>query len=147
MGRINDIIQVLKTITVEEQEEVLLSALKRSERVLIELNQSQLLAGEYSTGEDIRPEYSPITVKIKEAKGQPSDRVTLKDKGDFYQSFFVTTDRFPVMFLATDEKTRSLIQKYGEIIFGLSNQSQEVVRQVIIKGALQEYYRNKLSNL
>ena len=31
--------------------------------------------------------YAKKTVSIKKAKGQPTDRVTLKDTGEFYQSF------------------------------------------------------------
>lgn len=32
--------------------------------------------------------YSPVTIAIKEAKGQPTNRVTLRDEGDFESSFF-----------------------------------------------------------
>ena len=33
--------------------------------------------------------YSPVTIAIKEAKGQPTNRVTLRDEGDFESSFFL----------------------------------------------------------
>lgn len=36
---------------------------------------------------DYRP-YSEITIEIKKAKGQPTNRVTLRDEGDFESSFF-----------------------------------------------------------
>ena len=49
--------------------------------------------GTYSDGSSIvtykaQPpyNYSPATVRIKNAKGQPTDRVTLKDTGGFYRS-------------------------------------------------------------
>lgn len=32
--------------------------------------------------------YSPLTIAIKEEKGQPTNRVTLRDTGDFEASFF-----------------------------------------------------------
>jgi hypothetical protein len=35
--------------------------------------------------------YSPFTVSIKEEKGQPIDRVTLKDSGELYETFNVDT--------------------------------------------------------
>ena len=33
--------------------------------------------------------YSPVTIAIKEAKGQPTNRVTLRDEGDFQSSFYL----------------------------------------------------------
>lgn len=32
--------------------------------------------------------YSPVTIEIKKALGQPTNRVTLRDEGDFESSFF-----------------------------------------------------------
>ena len=53
---------------------------------LIIQQQKQIFAGQKSDGSIIRPAYSPATVRLKIRKGQPDDRVTLKDKGDFYKS-------------------------------------------------------------
>lgn len=36
-------------------------------------------------GDIIRPFYKPSTIKAKLRKHQPYDRVTLKDKGNFYR--------------------------------------------------------------
>ena len=36
--------------------------------------------------------YSPLTIEIKKEKGQPYNRVTLRDEGDFEQSFYVEAD-------------------------------------------------------
>ena len=33
--------------------------------------------------------YSPVTIEIKKALGQPTNRVTLRDEGDFESSFFL----------------------------------------------------------
>lgn len=67
--------------------------------------------------------YRPLTIKVKIEKRQPYDRVTLKDTGEFYDSFYVETaeDRFYIK--ASDEKTNWLIKKYGAEIFGLTNDS------------------------
>ena len=64
--------------------------------------------------------YSPLTIEIKQAKGQPFDRVTLRDEGDFESSFFldIGEDRFEIK--AADFKTEGLIQKYGRQILGLT---------------------------
>lgn len=50
--------------------------------VVLELaNQQQLEQGLDSTGRDITPEYTAFTVQEKQEKGQPVDRVTLRDSG------------------------------------------------------------------
>nr|DAT45920.1 MAG TPA: hypothetical protein [Caudoviricetes sp.] len=98
-----------------------------NDNILIDMNaQDQLFAkGVNRLGvriDEYRP-YSPFTIKVKIEKRQPYDRVTLKDIGEFYNSFFVETaeDRFYIK--ASDEKTDRLIKKYGAEIFGLTNES------------------------
>lgn len=67
--------------------------------------------------------YSPVTIEIKEAKGQPTNRVTLRDEGDFESSFFleVGTKQFEIK--ASDWKTEELIKKYGRKILGLTDEN------------------------
>lgn len=98
-----------------------------NDNILIDMNaQDQLFAkGVNRLGvriDEYRP-YSPFTIMVKIEKRQPYDRVTLKDTGEFYNSFFVETaeDRFYIK--ASDEKTDRLIKKYGAEIFGLTNES------------------------
>lgn len=98
-----------------------------NDNILIDMNaQDQLFAkGVNGLGvriDEYRP-YSPFTIKVKIEKRQPYDRVTLKDTGEFYDSFYVETaeDRFYIK--ASDEKTDWLIKKYGAEIFGLTNES------------------------
>lgn len=98
-----------------------------NDNILIDMNaQDQLFAkGVNRLGariDEYRP-YSPFTIRVKIEKRQPYDRVTLKDTGEFYDSFYVETaeDRFYIK--ASDEKTDWLIEKYGAEIFGLTNES------------------------
>lgn len=98
-----------------------------NDNILIDMNaQDQLFAkGVNRLGvriDEYRP-YSPSTIKVKIKKRQPYDRVTLKDTGEFYDSFYVETaeDRFYIK--ASDEKTVWLIKRYGVEIFGLTNES------------------------
>ena len=51
-----------------------------------EKERERIFDGKTFTGEDITPSYKPYTVMVKEQKGQPTDRVTLKDTGDFHRS-------------------------------------------------------------
>lgn len=67
--------------------------------------------------------YHPMTIEIKKQKGQPFNRVTLHDEGDFAGSFYleVGNEKFEVK--AGDFKTQDLIKKYGRQILGLTNEN------------------------
>jgi len=67
--------------------------------------------------------YSPYTIEIKQQKGQPTDRVTLRDEGDFESSFFLQVSDKKFEIKAGDFKTEDLIKKYGRQILGLTNEN------------------------
>lgn len=67
--------------------------------------------------------YSPVTISIKEAKGQPTNRVTLRDEGDFESSFFLEVGDKQFEIKASDFKTEDLIRKYGRQILGLTDEN------------------------
>lgn len=67
--------------------------------------------------------YSPVTIEIKEALGQPTNRVTLRDEGDFESSFFLEVGDKQFEIKASDFKTEDLIKKYGRQILGLTDEN------------------------
>ena len=69
--------------------------------------------------------YSEMTIEIKEAKGQPTDHVTLHDEGDFAASFFIQANDKMFEIKASDFKTEELIKKYGRQILGLTTENIE----------------------
>ena len=70
-------------------------------------------------------EYSLKTIAIKISKGQPTDRVPLKDTGDFYKSFRVVAGKDSFEITANTVKDDSdLIETYGESIIGLTDESK-----------------------
>lgn len=91
---------------------------------ITELNRGQMFIGKRSDGSEITPTYSDLTIILKEEKGQPSDRVTLKDTGDFWDSLTVDVDSDTFTMDATDSKTDRLSKKYGDKILGLSDESK-----------------------
>lgn len=107
--------------------EIAKKIVRDNDNILIDMNAQDQL---YTKGvnrlgvriDEYQP-YRPLTIKVKIEKRQPYDRVTLKDTGEFYDSFYVETaeDRFYIK--ASDEKTNWLIKKYGAEIFGLTNDS------------------------
>lgn len=107
--------------------EIAKKIVRDNDNILIDMNaQDQLYAkGVNRLGVRINEyqPYRPLTIQVKIEKRQPYDRVTLKDTGEFYDSFYVETaeDRFYIK--ASDEKTNWLIKKYGAEIFGLTNDS------------------------
>jgi len=64
--------------------------------------------------------YRPLTVQIKQSKGQPTNRVTLRDTGDFHASFFVIAEDDEFYIVADDWKIAEIEYKYGRQIFGLT---------------------------
>lgn len=89
-----------------------------------DFNRRQMFAGIRATGADIRPAYAPLTILIKDQKGQPTDRVTLKDTGAFYEGIFVDVNSETFEIDSSDEKSEALKVKYGERIFGLTPENK-----------------------
>lgn len=71
---------------------------------------------------DYKP-YRPLTIRIKKEKGQPVDRVTLRDTGDFQSSFYLEVGNEQFEIKANDWKTDDLIKKYGREILGLTDKN------------------------
>lgn len=76
--------------------------------------------------------YTPKTIEIKEIKGQPTNRVTLHDEGDFYRSFKVVTSSDKFEIVAEDWKTEHLVKKYGRQILGLTDENASELTQSYI---------------
>jgi hypothetical protein len=108
------------------------------------LNRKQLYEGQTANGTPIQPAYTWRTVFYKNIKGQPSDRVTLKDKGDFYNSIKVNvkTDTFDI--IATDYKSDALHNKYGKSILGMTDVNRTQYIQQSFFPELQNRITSKL---
>lgn len=110
---------------------LLSSIIEQNEAYICDMNAQEQL---YERGEnrlgvsimDYQP-YSPVTIEIKKAKGQPYNRVTLRDEGDFEASFFlqVGSDSFEIK--ASDFKAEHLVKRYGHQILGLSDENKLIL--------------------
>lgn len=120
-------------------------ALEQNQQKTVEANVGQLY--EYGINSlgiriDTYQPYTPYTVRIKQEKGQPYDRVTLRDTGDFQKSFGVVFEPVGFYITATDYKTQDLIDKYGEKIFGLTKENrQEVAIKYVLPVVTEEIKR------
>lgn len=96
-------------------------------------NVAQLWSGETAQATPIQPQYTPRTKRIKRGKGQPYDRVTLKDTGDFHASIYSYVDgRNDIVIDAKDSKKEKLVTKYTAEIFGLKPNNMEQFRLVLL---------------
>lgn len=79
-----------------------------------------------SKGESLG-EYSTYTKLIKEEKGQITDHITLRDTGEFYNSFkFVLTSNYDFGFSYNSFKgaeEKDLLKIFGEDIIGLTEEN------------------------
>jgi hypothetical protein len=116
--------------------------LKKNEKKIVLYNTEQMYAGFDSNNNNIEPNYSNMTKRIKASKGQPIDRVTLKDTGDFHKSLKVKD--FEI--ISTDVKAKSLQSKYGADILGTSPEDQSEINETIINPQLEDAI-NKAINL
>lgn len=102
-----------------------------NEAYIIDMNAEKQLyeQGINSLGVDISDymPYTPLTIQIKREKGQPTNRVTLRDEGDFESSFYLVIDNEKFEIKAGDWKTEDLIKKYGRQILGLTEENLQAL--------------------
>ena len=119
---------------------------KQFEQYILRSNTEEQLyrRGQDSEGFELMPSYTPFTVQIKRSKGQPTDRVTLLDTGQFHASFYVIWRATEFEIYARDVLTPKLAGKYGPEIFGLDDNSQQDLIDNL-RGPLADNLRNTLN--
>ena len=128
----------------KNKDKIILDLVSEYDDFVIGLNQAQLYDdGIRNDGSQITPPYAISTLRIKRKKRQPTDRVTLKDTGDFYDSFYIELGSNSFLINARDSKTIDLKQKYEDEILGLTEKSIGELSQ-FLKGKLIEQLRNEL---
>lgn len=140
MGNPRSLLRRLKTVDIDQ---VSRQSIEETEAAFTELNLQQMYAGLKNDGSEIAPPYVPATVRRKRKIGQPTDRVTLKDMGDFYAGYTVSVEGNIINELSTDFKMEFLIKRYGKEIFGLGGSYRKEyisdnLRPVFVKNMKQE---------
>lgn len=114
------------------------------ETQIMDLNVEQMNAGQESTGDAIWPPYAPLTIEIKKVKGQPWDKVTLRDEGDFQRAIDIDWGTDDFFIFSHDEKYTELIRKYGLEIFGLNDKNLAYIRGECLPSLL-SYVRDQIA--
>jgi hypothetical protein len=132
MSSIAQVYNKIKTLNIED---VARKSIEDTKEAIADFNAEQMFQGLRSDGAEINPQYSETTIAIKKEKGQPTDRVTLKDTGAFYAGIRVVVTGDNITIDSTDEKNDKLFEKYStqrSNIFGLSPQyKREYVNEVL----------------
>lgn len=120
-------------------------SIEQTRDVIIQNQKDQLFAGQDNEEHPIHRQgkpggyiYAERTIREKRRKGQPIDRVTLRDTEEFYKGIFVDVREDIYVTDSVDFKTAKLIENYTARIFGLGpKRKQEWVdvslRPVFIK--------------
>lgn len=124
--------------------------IKRNEEVIIRMITENQLYERGVEGKGIpimsyQP-YTAATVRIKRYKGQPADRVTLRDTGEFYKSLHVEFDDKGFYVTSTDDKAPELLEKYGQTIFRLTNENFTDLVRNYIRPSLAEKLKKRILN-
>lgn len=90
--------------------------------------------------------YRPRTIKKKIKKGQPTNRVTLKDTGSFYASLHVEFDDEGFYVTSTQDKAKFLLKKYGKTIFRLTDNNLKTLLDEYIRPSLREKMKEYIKN-
>lgn len=136
MKRITDLIGRLKNLEAGFIQTIQ-RVLEENETIILEMNSEDQLFEKGMRRDGVHIDsyapYAPYTIQIKREKGQPFDRVTLRDEGDFESSFFLNITNTGFEIKASDWKTEELTFSYGAEILGLTDENlTELLREYIL---------------
>lgn len=96
------------------------------------------------TGEKL-PGYARTTIRLKIRKGQPVDRTTLRDEGDFHASIDVIGTPYHIEISSDVEHAKWLVGRYGRDILRITNENfKEFFNEYYIPN-LKKYVDNKFT--
>ncbi len=92
-------------------------------------------------------EYKPSTIKAKKRKGQPYDRITLIDHGDFYETYVFTALKDGMnLFMDGKKENGDLFRRYGKDVLGLTDKSLETISKMVADGII-EYIKKEVAGV
>jgi hypothetical protein len=107
-------------------------SIKKAVNTNSNLLEQQQTEGQFDKGKDALnvsfvPSYATSTKNYKRRNGQPTNRVTLKDSGDLYNSVNIEGTSSQIVFSANVEYFKYLVNHYsGNQILGIQPKAMEV---------------------
>ena len=101
--------------------------------------------GQVRNGDAITPEYAESTIRYKRRKGQPTDRVTLQDTGQYHDTFKIRYEDEGFELYANDWKAGFLDKKYGKDIYGLQDEAARELADQVYQSRMIQKLKNLLS--
>lgn len=101
--------------------------------------------GQDRNGDAITPEYAESTIRYKRRKGQPTDRVTLQDTGQYHDTFKIRYEAEGFELYANDWKVGFLDKKYGKEIYGLQDEAARELADQVYQPRMIQKLKNVLS--
>ena len=144
-----DILQIAYKLSTTNVKQTLVKILKepKTQKFITDLNTKVQLFedGETSLGvklSSIGGGYAPSTIRKKSRKGQPTNRVTLKDTGDYHRTFRVIVKGNANFIIDSDpiKNGYNLFDRWSEDVEGLTGDNFELVIQYLEK----EFYKEAL---
>lgn len=142
---ITDVIKRLEVFKREIYAEVREIVKDEKKQLLTHIANEQM----YSRGEDadsakITPAYAPSTIRYKKRKGQPTDRVTLRDTGRFHKTLKLKAKPKEAEIFSQVKYARFLLKKYGGKVLGVQRPKIDSFSQKTVMPQLTENLRKRL---
>lgn len=144
MGNPRSLLRKMNGVNVDK---ICIDSISETKEAFISENQQQMFAGLKSDGSTIEPPYAASTIRRKQKRGQPTDRVTFKgDTGNFYAGFTVDVGADVIKESSTVDYTKYLVEGTdnragaGSNIFGLGG----VYKSDYLKDNLRPAFNQKI---
>lgn len=142
-GKIEKLIHLLKSF---DAIKALKQSISSAENVITEAISEEQLFKKGINGDNVsimsyKP-YAPRTIKNKIRKGQPYNRVTLRDSGNFHRSFYLVCKEDSFYVDAMDPKTEELLKKYGNSVLKITPENFKEIMQRYIKPVFIANFKN-----
>lgn len=121
---------------------------RENENILVDMNTGQLLQGKDSTGANISPQYYSEDYATMKNDMNPRPGFGVPDlflEGDFQEGFFVENVEAGWKIDSKDWKRNKLAGKYGEEIFGNTEQDETEFNKEYILPELAEWMMQTLN--
>lgn len=135
-----DALDMLNNLRAFDPAATAVTTIVMNKEVAADLMAEQLAQGIRSNATQIKPDYKPLTIEIKETEGVGlgaiTDRVTLYMHGDHYRQLYADVKGDEIEYGSRDWKSAKLEKKYGTKrgpIYGLTPDSRDTFKGVLSK--------------